>query len=217
MSFEEKRSFIVEREALMLEDTALTDQQKIDLKQQFADKEAEIDLASKEAKAAVQNATLDVAQKGISVLKDIAGENVAVQKALLIAEGAAGIAKILVNTGVANAKAVSASPITGGLPWVAINSVSAGLGIAGNIAATAKGLSALGGGSPKGGGGVPRSGGAPAQTQAPSFNVVGASETSVLADTVAEQTNEPVQAYVVSNDVTTAQSLENNIVEGATI
>lgn len=217
MSFEEQRSLIAEREALMLEDTALTDQQKIDLKQQFADKEAEIDLASKEAKAAVQNATLDVAQQGISVLKDIAGENVAVQKALLIAEGAAGIAKILVNTGVANAKAVSASPITGGMPWVAINSVSAGLGIAGNIAATAKGLSALGGGSPKGGGGVPRSGGAPAQTQAPSFNVVGATETSVLADTVAEQTQEPIQAYVVSNDVTTAQSLENNIVEGATL
>ena len=217
MSFEEQRSLIAEREALMLEDTALTDQQKIDLKQQFADKEAEIDLASNEAKAAVQNATLDVAQQGISVLKDIAGENVAVQKALLIAEGAAGIAKILVNTGVANAKAVSASPITGGMPWVAINSVSAGLGIAGNIAATAKGLSALGGGSPKGGGGVPRSGGAPAQTQAPSFNVVGATETSVLADTVAEQTQEPIQAYVVSNDVTTAQSLENNIVEGATL
>ena len=45
----------------------------------------------------------------------------------------------------------------------------------------------------------------------PSFNVVGASETSVLGDAVASQTNEPIQAYVVSNDVTTAQSLENNI------
>jgi hypothetical protein len=73
---------------------------------------------------------------------------------------------------------------------------------------------------PKGGGGGGASvggasvGAAPAP---PSFNVVGASETSVLADTVAEQTNEPVQAYVVSNDITTAQSLENNIVEGATI
>ena len=51
----------------------------------------------------------------------------------------------------------------------------------------------------------------------PSFNVVGASETSVLGDAVASQTNEPIQAYVVSNDVTTAQSLENNIVEGATL
>jgi hypothetical protein len=51
----------------------------------------------------------------------------------------------------------------------------------------------------------------------PSFNVVGATETSVLSDAVAGQTNQPVQAYVVANDVTTAQSLENNIIEGATI
>lgn len=73
---------------------------------------------------------------------------------------------------------------------------------------------------PSGGGGgavATPSGGGGAAPAPPSFNVVGASETSVLADTVAEQTNEPVQAYVVSNDVTTAQSLENNIVEGATL
>ncbi|MEJ6792014.1 MAG: hypothetical protein QNK89_04575 [Lacinutrix sp.] len=223
LNFEEQREVLAEREALLLEDTTLTDEQKINLKEQFAKKEADIDLASKEAKAAVQNATLDVAQKGINVLKQIAGENIAVQKALLIAEGAAGIAKILVNTGVANAKAVSASVTTGGMPWVAINSISAGLGIAGNIAATAKGLSALGGGSPKGGGVAPpktAGGGGTgviAETQAPSFNVVGATETSSLADTIASQTSQPVQAYVVSNDVTTAQSLENNIVEGATL
>jgi hypothetical protein len=51
----------------------------------------------------------------------------------------------------------------------------------------------------------------------PQFNIVGATETSQLADAVAGQTQEPVQAYVVANDVTTAQSLENNIVEGATL
>jgi len=72
---------------------------------------------------------------------------------------------------------------------------------------------------PNGGGGASAGGGASvgAAPTPPSFNVVGASETSVLGDAVASQTNEPVQAYVVSNDVTTAQSLENNIVEGATI
>ena len=53
--------------------------------------------------------------------------------------------------------------------------------------------------------------------QAPSFNIVGATETSQLADAVAGQTQQPVQAFVVANDVTTAQSLENNIVEGATL
>lgn len=215
LSFDEQRALIAERRALTLEDQTLSDEQKLELKKEFVAKETEIDLAQKEAKADIQNATLDVAQQGISVLKNIAGENVAVQKALLIAESAAGIAKILVNTGVANAKAVAAVPVTGGQPFVAINSISAGLGIAGNIAATAKGLSALGGGSPKSGGSVPKSAGG--GSQPPSFNIVGASETNQLADAVAGQANQPVQAYVVANDVSSAQSLERNIVQGATI
>ena len=60
-------------------------------------------------------------------------------------------------------------------------------------------------------------GGAAATTTPPSFNIVGASDTSQLAEAVAGQEQQPVQAYVVANDVTTAQSLENNIVEGATL
>jgi len=51
----------------------------------------------------------------------------------------------------------------------------------------------------------------------PSFNIVGASDTNQLADAIGGQTQQPVQAFVVANDVTTAQSLENNIVEGATL
>jgi len=51
----------------------------------------------------------------------------------------------------------------------------------------------------------------------PAFNVVGQGATSQLASVIGEQTQEPVRAYVVSNDVTTAQGLERNIVEGATI
>ena len=53
--------------------------------------------------------------------------------------------------------------------------------------------------------------------QAPSFNVVGASATNQLADTIAGQSKQPLKAYVVSNDVSTAQSLDRNIVEGASI
>ena len=63
------------------------------------------------------------------------------------------------------------------------------------------------GSAPSGGGG----------SQPPSFNIVGASETNQLADAIGGQAQQPVQAYVVANDVTTAQSLQNNIVEGATI
>ena len=56
-----------------------------------------------------------------------------------------------------------------------------------------------------------------AVSQAPSFNIVGASETSQLANVINTQENLPVQAYVVSQDITTAQSLQNNIIQSATI
>ena len=65
----------------------------------------------------------------------------------------------------------------------------------------------VGGGSP-----VP-----PTPATPPAFNIVGQGATSQLADAIGSQTQEPVRAYVVSNDVTTAQGLERNIVEGATI
>lgn len=52
---------------------------------------------------------------------------------------------------------------------------------------------------------------------APAFNIVGQSDTNQLAEAITGQTQEPIKAYVVSNDVTTAQSLDRNIVQGATI
>ena len=51
----------------------------------------------------------------------------------------------------------------------------------------------------------------------PSFNVVGASASNALAETIAGQQGEPVRAYVVANDVTTAQSVDRNIVQSAGI
>lgn len=50
---------------------------------------------------------------------------------------------------------------------------------------------------------------------APSFNVVGTSGQNQIAQSLGNQA--PVKAYVVSNDVTTAQSLDRNIVNTATI
>ena len=51
----------------------------------------------------------------------------------------------------------------------------------------------------------------------PAFNIVGASDTSQLADAIGGQAQQPVKAYVVSNDVTSAQSMDRNIVESASI
>jgi hypothetical protein len=51
----------------------------------------------------------------------------------------------------------------------------------------------------------------------PAFNVVGANPQSQLAETISGQTQEPVKAYVTASDVSTAQSLERNIIESASI
>ena len=49
------------------------------------------------------------------------------------------------------------------------------------------------------------------------FNTVGASSTNQLADAIGGQAQKPSRAYVVSTDVTSAQSLDRNIISGATI
>jgi len=62
-------------------------------------------------------------------------------------------------------------------------------------------------------GGVTAGGGAAApvpQIQPPSFNVVGASPINQLTEAIAGQKQEPVKAFVVASDVTTAQELERN-------
>ena len=146
-----------------------------------------------------------------------------VGKALAIADvvrsSVKSVSETISNTGVANAKAVAASPLTSGMPFVGINTAKAALSIGSTVAGATKSIQAIkgdaksvgGAAAPSGGGG---GGSAPTP---PQFNIVGATETSQLAEAVGSQTQQPIQAYVVANDVTTAQSLENNIVEGATI
>jgi hypothetical protein len=70
-----------------------------------------------------------------------------------------------------------------------------------------------------GGGGASGSGGATpaASVNAPSFNVVGANGTNQIAQSLSQQSNQPIKAYVVSKDVTTAQSLDRNIVNSASM
>jgi hypothetical protein len=56
-----------------------------------------------------------------------------------------------------------------------------------------------------------------AAPQLPAFNIVGAGVTNQLADVIAGQASQPTRAYVVSNDVSTAQELDRNIIQGASI
>jgi len=66
-----------------------------------------------------------------------------------------------------------------------------------------------------GGGGAP--GGTPGGGGAPSFNVVGASQLNQVAAAVAGQREDPIRAYVVASDVSTAQELDRNILSEASI
>ena len=58
-------------------------------------------------------------------------------------------------------------------------------------------------------------GGGSAPAAAPQFNVIGNTGANQLAQTLVQQP--PVQAYVVANNVTTAQSLNRNIIRNASI
>ena len=51
--------------------------------------------------------------------------------------------------------------------------------------------------------------------QTPDFDIMAASQSNQIASALSQQP--PVQAFVVSQDVTTAQSLQNNIITGASI
>jgi hypothetical protein len=173
-----------------------------------------------DAKKAIQEATFSTIEGGLGLLKGLFEKNKGVQKAAMIAESALGIAKIIVNTQTANAVAM-ASPInaidpTYGIRSRVINTISAGIGIASNIAATAKGLASLGGGGAPSGGNVGGGGGGAAGGGAPQFNVVGNTGVNQLAQTL-NQEQPPIKTYVVAGDVTTGQSLDRNIITNASL
>ena len=174
---------------------------RTDVEQKENDKKAELDKLR-------QQQTLGDAANTFAQISQLAGKDSKIGKALAVAS-----ATISGVQGVQNAYTTAQkSPITTFFPaYPVVQAALAGAVAAKNIAAI-KSVDSSG----KGSASVPTTTGG-ATSQPPSFNVVGATETSQLATAIGEQEQQPVQAYVVSNDVTTAQSLENNIVEGATL
>lgn len=206
----------------------------VDLAEEALDEEVELSLEANKKRLEDAKTTADAIQEirmadinnigaGFALIGQLAGRNKALQATALIGESAVGIAKIVIATQAANAAAIAKySLLPGGQALAAAeisaNKISAGIGIAANVAATAKGLAGLkAGGSPARG--VSNVGGqAPdVVSTPPSFNVVGASGTSQLADVIAGVNAKPMRAYVVASDVSTAQSLERNIVKGASL
>jgi hypothetical protein len=178
-----------------------------------------------ETKMAIRDADFDNASAGIDLISKLFEGNKKVQAAALIAENALAIAKTIIATKASNqaarASGTALSIATAGASVVTAealvlrNNIGAGISIAGIIAATGKGLSALkAGGSPTGGDtGGGGGGGGGGGAVSPSFNVVGNSGINQLG----QLQQRPTKAYVVSGDMSTAQSLDRNRIENATL
>lgn len=190
---------------------------KIKADKDAAKKELEEAKAVAEQKAAIQMQGLDTALQGVQLIKGLFEKQKGVQKAAVIAESAIGIAKMIIANKLANVaalatpQAIASSGVTAA-PVIAMNNISTGIGIAANIAATAKALKTLGGGSAPSGGGAGGGGGTGGVMSA-NFNVVGNSGLNQLS----QLQQKPTKAYVVSGDMTTAQSLDRNRIENATL
>ena len=190
-------------------DNALVANNKATEAQITADKKAE-----EEARRNINSIAIQSAQGLVGIIAGLGEENKGIQRAALLASGALSIAEIINNTNVGSSKEVATKGVFG-LGTSAVLYAKMAISIGSVIAATSKGLSALGSG---GGGGASIGGGASApQMTAPNFNVVGSSSTNQLAQSISSQTGTPVQAYVVANDVTTAQALNRNIIRGASL
>jgi len=181
-----------------------TEEDKMRIRKKFADEETKIEGIKRDAE-------INMAQQTFAGIANLLGENNKIGKA-----SAAAAALINTYQGISAELATkTATPFGFALKLVNIASTaSIGFKSVKSILAT----------NPKAGGGSatnPAAGAASASPSAipepPAFNVVGASETNQLADAIGGQASQPVQAFVVSSDVTTSQSLDRNIVTSATI
>ena len=227
LSFDRKRQLINEKEALLLQDVTLTEAQRTAIQQQAANERQNIGMAELEAKTALQNAELDLLSQGAGFLKEIAGKNKKLQIAAIIVEQAAAIGKIVVNTGIANAKALAASPLTFGQPWVTINTISGVLSAATAVAAGVKAIQQINNAdsgasasttqisSPKGGQAI--SPPTVAAATAPQINTGGnQNPTQQIADTIGAASGKPIKTYVLAQDVSSKQAFDRRTNNAAT-
>ena len=157
------------------------------------------------------NQKLTLAGDALGNIAKIAGEQSKVGKA-------AAIAQATISTFLGAQEAFTS---LAGIPIVgpALGALAAGAAIVSGIQ-TVKQIRSTktpSGGSSGGGSSISAPRRATATSAPPAFNVVGASETNQLAQSIGQDEKQPVKAYVVSNEVSDAQALDRNIVESASI
>ena len=207
LNFEDKKNILNERELQLLNDKTLSEDQRTKLEKSFA--KARIDIADLETKG--KQTALNGYASALSDVSGVIGQETAAGKAVAVASS-------LVNTYAAisgQLSAFSTVPVPGYAIAQAIATGVVGLANVKKIISVKVPNSKGGGGGGNQGGSVPTAPSLPPIP--PAFNIVGSSGTNQLADAIGGQSQTPVQAYVVSNDVTTAQELDRNIINGASI
>ena len=234
--FAEQKDILAQQEAIELSNTELTEFQKTEIRKKYADarraisdQEIATEKAATEAKREINLKYLALAEQFGNLLQQVAGKNKALAISGVIISQAASIGQIIAQTAIANAKAVAALPLTGGLPFTAINTASAALSIASTIAAAVKSIQQINqagseagvkGGNVSSGGAAsappPVFSGAPS-IAAPQITTGGeASPGTQIAQTIAASSGRPVRAYVVSGDITSQQALDRRTNRAAT-
>jgi hypothetical protein len=115
----------------------------------------------------------------------------------------------------AAAVAGPSAPIVGPLV-IATSLIGSAATIAKNVVNAKKLLSGGSASSAGGGGGGGGGGSTPAVSQAPQFNIVGNAGVNQIAQTLGKP-QPPIQTFVVAGQVTTAQGLNRNIINNATL
>jgi hypothetical protein len=232
-ALEMEKQIELERLQMILANTNEGTQARVDAemaiakaKQDYGNQEIEMERAITDTKKAL-------VQQGLDAVINAAGAESKVGRALFIAKQALALRELIMNakntlskasmnaaeagTDVAKgaAKAAGSAPFPANLIPIAGYAIQA-IGIVSSIRSamkTAQETASEAGGTASsvpqistpatsGGGATP-----------PAFNIVGQGGSSQLAEAIGGQEKEPLKAYVVSQDVTTAQSLDRNIIE----
>ena len=199
-SFTEGTQAFQDAENERLEFLLDVNQREIQLKKELSDAETKVE---EKANADKKKLAEENAVNVTNALAQVAGIVGANSK---FGKGIAVVSAIRDTYAGAN-KALAQGGIFGIIQAVAI--IAAGLANVKNITATEDPPTP----SFASGGGVGGSGVSVPTPQAPAFNIVGSDPQNQLAQTLAETTGQPVKAFVVAGDVSTAQSLDRNIIQ----
>jgi hypothetical protein len=185
------------------------------------DKQKAIDDAALQAKKSIIASEIDAAKGLVDLLGGLGEKNKKIQKAALIANAALSIAEIINNTNVGGSKEVATKGVLG-LSTSALLYIKMATSIASVVAATAKGLSALGGGSvtpPSNTGGGGGGGGTSTTAVAPVSgpNLFGNANTGSQVNAGGGSNNITVTAIVSETEITASQQHINNIQQNSVL